>query len=139
LSKFADNRWRYTRISDGENLYKNYYIDGALEEYISMNANATLWNPADITNNVLHSYFVENASFLRLQDVTIGYTLPRKLTARWGISKMRVYTSASNLFVITGYTGYDPEVDIQTSLCSGMDLNRYPRSRSFVFGVNVTF
>jgi TonB-linked SusC/RagA family outer membrane protein len=139
FAKFANNRWRYTRTSDGENLYKNYYLDGAVDEYISMNANATLWNPADVTNRVLFDYFVEDASFLRLQDVTIGYTLPTKLTQKWGISKLRFYASASNLFVITGYSGYDPEVDIQTGLCSGMDLNRYPRSRSFVFGVNLNF
>jgi TonB dependent receptor. len=104
-----------------------------------MNSGKTLWNPADVTNNVLHSYFVENGSFLRLQDVTLGYTLPAKMTQHWGISKLRLYVSASNLFIITSYSGYDPEVDIQTGLCSGMDINRYPRSRSFVFGLNLNF
>jgi TonB-linked SusC/RagA family outer membrane protein len=138
LARFAD-RWRYTRQSDGENLYKNYYLDGAVDEYVSMNSGKTLWNPADVTNNVLHSYFVENGSFLRLQDVTLGYTLPSKMTQHWGISKLRLYVSASNLFILTNYSGYDPEVDIQTGLCSGMDINRYPRSRSFVFGLNLNF
>ena len=47
--------------------------------------------------------------------------------------------AASNLFIITGYSGYDPEVDIQTGLTCGMDYNRYPRSRSFVLGTNITF
>ena len=138
LARFTD-RWRYTRQSDGENLYKNYYLSGAVDEYVSMNSGKTLWNPADVTNNVLHSYFVENGSFLRLQDVTLGYTLPAKMTQHWGISKLRLYVSASNLFIITSYSGYDPEVDIQTGLCSGMDINRYPRSRSFVFGLNLNF
>ena len=138
LSKFND-RWRYTRVSDGENMYKNYYLGGALDEYIAMNAGKTLWNPADVTNNVTQSYFIEDGSFLRCQDVTIGYTLPVKLTSKWGISKLRFYASASNLFIITGYSGYDPEVDIQTGLTCGMDYNRYPRSRSFVFGVNLNF
>jgi len=138
LARFTD-RWRYTRQSDGENLYKNYYLSGAVDEYVSMNSGKTLWNPADVTNNVLHSYFVENGSFLRLQDVTLGYTLPAKMTQHWGISKLRLYVSASNVFIITSYSGYDPEVDIQTGLCSGMDINRYPRSRSFVFGLNLNF
>lgn len=70
---------------------------------------------------------------------TVGYTLPGNLTSKWGISKARFYVSASNLFIITGYSGYDPEVDIQTGLTCGMDYNRYPRSRSFVLGTNITF
>lgn len=138
LSKFTD-RWRYTRTSDHENLYKNYYLDGAVDEYVAMNSGKSLWNPADVVNNVTQSYFIEDGSFLRCSDVTIGYTLPTKLTNKWGISKLRFYASASNLFIITGYTGYDPEVDIQTGLTCGMDYNRYPRSRTFSFGLNLNF
>ena len=138
LSKFT-NGWRYTRDSDYENVYKNYYDDGATDEYIAMNAGKTLWNPSDVTNNVTHSYFIEDGSFLRLSDVTIGYTLPAKVVKKIGLSKARFYLSASNLFIITDYSGYDPEVDIQTGLTPGMDYNRYPRSRQFVFGTNITF
>jgi TonB-linked SusC/RagA family outer membrane protein len=138
LSKFT-NCWRYTREGDYENVYKNYYDDGATDEYIAMNAGKTLWNPSDVTNNVTHSYFIEDGSFLRCSDVTIGYTFPTKLSKKWGMSKLRAYVSASNLFIITGYSGYDPEVDIQTGLTPGMDYNRYPRNRSFVFGVNLNF
>jgi hypothetical protein len=138
LSKFTD-RWRYTRTSDHENMYKNYYIDGAVDEYVSMNAGHTLWNPADVVNNVTQSYFIEDGSFLRCSDITIGYTLPNKLVNKWGLSKLRFYASASNLFIITGYSGYDPEVDIQTGLTCGMDYNRYPRSRTFSFGFNLNF
>lgn len=138
-SKFATNRWRYTDPTTGECLYKNYYVDGALDAYKAMNANATLWNPADLVNNQMISYFVEDGSFLRCTDITLGYTLPSKLTKRWGMSKLRVYGSVSNLFIITSYSGYDPEVDVQSGLTPSMDYNRYPRSRQFSFGVNVTF
>ena len=138
-SKFATNRWRYTDPTTGECLYKNYYVDGALGAYKAMNANATLWNPADLVNNQMISYFVEDGSFLRCTDITLGYTLPSKLTKRWGMSKLRVYGSVSNLFIITSYSGYDPEVDVQSGLTPSMDYNRYPRSRQFSFGVNVTF
>jgi hypothetical protein len=98
-----------------------------------------LWNPTDVTTKLTQSYFIEDASFLRCSDITIGYTLPKSLTQKVGVSKARFYVSASNLFIITGYSGYDPEVDIQTGLTCGMDYNRYPRARSFVFGTNITF
>lgn len=137
LSKF-NNRWTYVR-EDGECMYKNTYLENSVDIYKEMNAGKTLWNPADVTNKVTHSYFIEDGSFLRCQDITIGYTLPERLTKRWGMSRLRFYASGSNLFIITGYSGYDPEVDVQTGLTCGMDFNRYPRSRSFVFGVNVTF
>lgn len=140
LSKFANNRWRYTDSeNNNENMYKNTYIDGAYLRYQEMNTGAQLWNPADVTTKVMCSYFVEDGSFLRCSDITIGYTLPETLTHKWGISKMRAYLSASNLFIITGYSGYDPEVDVQSGLTPSMDYNRYPRSRTFSFGLNVTF
>lgn len=144
LSEFADNRWRYTHINDGsrfsgEAMYKNNYLDNALDEYINMNSSATLWNPADLVTKAMISNFVEDGSFLRCSDVTIGYTLPRSLTKKWGMSKLRVYASASNLFIITNYSGFDPEVDVQSGLTPSMDFNRYPRNRQFSLGVNVTF
>lgn len=138
LSDFKDG-WTYTRPTDYENLYKNYYDDGATDEYMQLNANRTLWNPADINNNALFSYFVEDGSFLRCSDITLGYTFPSKLTKKAGLSKVRLYLSTSNLFIITNYSGYDPEVDIQTGLAPNMDYNRYPRSRNFVFGANINF
>jgi TonB-linked SusC/RagA family outer membrane protein len=138
LSEFKDG-WTYTRPTDFENLYKNYYDDGATEEYMALNANRSLWNPADINNNVLFSYFVEDGSFLRCSDITIGYTFPTKWIKKAGLSKLRLYVSTSNLFIITKYKGYDPEVDIQTGLSPNMDYNRYPRSRNFIFGANINF
>ena len=144
LSDFADNRWRYTHVNDGsrysgEAMYKNHYLDNTVEEYINMNSSATLWNPADLVTKAMVSNFVEDGSFLRCSDVTIGYTLPSQLTKKWGMNKLRVYASASNLFIITNYSGFDPEVDVQSGLTPSMDFNRYPRNRQFSLGVNVTF
>lgn len=144
LSKFS-NGWQYNDIdgkltgTKGDILYKLYYVDGGLDLYKQANANRDLWNPTDVTTKITHSYFIEDASFLRCSDVTIGYTLPKDLLKKIGINKARFYVSAANLFVITNYSGYDPEVDIQTGLTCGMDYNRYPRARSFVFGTNITF
>ncbi len=144
LAKFA-NGWQYNDIdgsitnTKGDILYKVYYLNDPVGLYKRANEGRTLWNPTDVTTKLTQSYFIEDGSFLRCSDVTLGYTLPKKLTQKIGISKARFYVSASNLFIITKYTGYDPEVDIQTGLTCGMDYNRYPRARSFVFGTNITF
>lgn len=144
LSKFNDG-WQYNDISGeltgtkGDILYKNYYKDDPMGVYTTANAGRSLWNPTDVTKNITHSYFIEDGSFLRCSDITVGYTLPKSVLKKIGIQKARFYASASNLFIITGYTGYDPEVDVQNGLTPNMDYNRYPRSRTFTFGTNITF
>ena len=140
-----NNGWQYNDFdgsitgTKGDILYKIYYVDDCVSLYRKANEGKTLWNPTDVTKKITHSYFIEDGSFLRCNDITIGYTLPKELTKKWGISKARFYVSSSNLFIITGYSGYDPEVDIQTGLTCGMDYNRYPRNRMFAFGTNITF
>ncbi|MBR2115179.1 MAG: TonB-dependent receptor [Prevotella sp.] len=146
LAKFTDG-WQYNDIdgsitgTKGDILYKMYYSadKNAVDIYKEANLGRSLWNPADVGTKICNSYFIEDGSFLRCSDVTLGYTLPKKLTQKIGVSKARFYVSASNLFIITNYSGYDPEVDIQTGLACGIDYNRYPRSRTFTFGTNITF
>ena len=138
-SKFADGRWRYTNQTTGETIYKSYYLDGQPGIYRELNANANKWSPADLTTNIMLDQFVEDGSFIRCSDVTLGYTLPKSITKKLYINKVRVYASASNLFILTKYSGYDPEVDVQSGLTPSMDYNRYPRARTFSFGLNVTF
>lgn len=144
LTEFKDG-WQYNDLdgsitgTKGDILYKIYYVDDCVNLYKSANEGRTLWNPTDVTKKITHSYFIEDGSFLRCSDITLGYTLPKNLIKKTGLTKARFYVSASNLFIITGYSGYDPEVDIQTGLTCGMDYNRYPRARSFVFGTNITF
>lgn len=144
LAKFNE-AWLYNDLTGdltgtkGDILYKLYYVDNGLDIYKNANKGRTLWNPTDVTTNLTQSYFIEDGSFLRCNDITIGYSLPKNILKKVGLSKARFYVSATNLFIITGYSGYDPEVDIQTGLTCGMDWNRYPRSRGFVFGTNITF
>lgn len=140
LSKFdAEHRWTYTNEL-GERILANSTLPSYLETYyIEQNKDATLWNPKDVSKKVAHSYFVEDGSFLRLQDVTIGYTLPKNLTRKLGVERLRVYFTGSNLWLLTGYSGYDPEVDIQSGLTPSMDYNRYPRNRSYLLGLNLSF
>jgi iron complex outermembrane receptor protein len=86
------------------------------------------------------SYFVENGDFVRLQSVTIGYTIPN--TKKIGFEKIRLYLTGENLFCITGYTGLDPEVAIPDNVLDGQGIDRfnsYPRPRTYSLGVNISF
>lgn len=105
-----------------------------------LNANTTMWSPY-MGKFVLTDWAVEDASFLRLNTLTLGYTLPQSLTKRVGINSLRFYCTAYNVFTITGYSGYDPESDCirKDALTPGVDYSGYPRSRSFVIGLNLNF
>lgn len=88
----------------------------------------------------VHSWAIEDGSYIKLSNVTIGYTLPKKLVNRIGINNLRFYATGGNLYTLTKYTGYDPEVStFKNGLTPGVDFGGYPRSRSFVLGVNLTF
>ena len=93
-----------------------------------------------ITNDV-YSRFVEDGSFLRLKNITLGYTFPREWTKKLKVSKLRVYGQAQNLFCITGYSGYDPEVSMRASnpMTPGLDWGAYPKSRIFTVGLDLQF
>jgi hypothetical protein len=69
----------------------------------------------------------------------VGYTLPKKITSKIGLDRLRIYFTGANLFCLTKYSGYDPEVDIQSGLTPSVDYNRYPRNRSYLFGFNLSF
>jgi len=107
----------------------------------AMNANTTMWTPTT-GNYALTSYAIEDGSFIRVSNVTLGYTLPQSLIKRTGfISKLRVYATVNNLFTITGYSGYDPEANTRRSnpLTPGVDYAAYPRSRYILAGLNLVF
>ncbi len=113
----------------------------------SMNANATIWSPTTMSDNnpVPSSYFIEDGSFLRLQNVTLGFTLPQEWTKKFACSQFRVYCTLNNVFCLTNYTGYDPEVNsaIRGSKTSGLtpgaDFSAYPKSFAWTVGANITF
>ena len=108
------------------------------------------WSPTNASTKVpsakgyvaydITSRFIEDASFLRLKNITLGYTLPENLTRRFYVSKLRIYATAQNLFCLTNYSGYDPEVSVLSSpLTPGFDWGAYPKSRVFTFGVELQF
>ena len=88
------------------------------------------------------SYFVEDGSYLRLAQITLGYTLPKQWLKKFMISNARIYFTANNVATLTGYSGYDPEVKAAKDnvVCTpGYDSSSYPRSRSYVVGLNLSF
>jgi len=105
-----------------------------------MNAHTTLWSPY-MSRFVFSDWAVEDGSFLRLNTLTLGYTFPQTLTNKIGISQLRIYGSAYNVFTWTNYSGFDPEVSTRrkTPLTPGVDYSAYPKSRLLVFGINLSF
>lgn len=136
---------------NSDNRYK--YIDETgkvvtdLEQLRTLNQNATIWSPFSFgsATPVFHSWAVEDGSFLRLNNLTLGYTLPVLISRKIGMSQLRFYATGSNLWVWTNYSGYDPEVSSTVrnssynALTPGVDYSAYPKSRSITLGVNVTF
>ena len=112
---------------------------------------ADRWSPTNASNlvpkydgyitNDVYSRFVEDGSFLRLKNITLGYTFPREWTKKFKVSKLRVYGQAQNLFCITGYSGYDPEVSMAANnpMTPGLDWGAYPKSRIFTIGLDLQF
>ena len=133
----VDKRWTSMNWETGELI-----TDAA--ELNAINAGKTMWAPF-IGNAIFSDWAVEDASFLRLQSLTLGYTLPEKLTEKANLSKVRFYVTGTNLLCLTKYSGYDPEVDTRRtysggpSLTPGVDYSAYPKSIGFVAGVNLSF
>jgi len=113
-----------------------------LNAWTSSNTNTSV--PAlstSITNNEgdPNSYYVEDGSFFRLKNIQMGYSLSDDLTKKMNISSVRLYVQATNLFTITDYSGFDPEVISQNNLSLGVDNRVYPNSKIFTMGVNLKF
>ena len=145
LATKFDNHWRMYNTDTNGNLYA--VTDPA--ELASLNASVEYGLLGYISNDapLVSDNYVESAAYLRLQSLTIGYTLPKSLISKIGLSNLRVYFTGGNLFCIKGYDGLDPDVNTNSSMDSnyagfptpGFDYNSYPRSRTFTFGLNVAF
>ncbi len=92
-------------------------------------------------NNRMSDRFVEDGSFLRIQNISLGYTLPQSLVSQVGLQNVKVYANLQNVYTFTEYSGYDPEVGSynQDALMSGIDNARYPTPRIYTIGVNLSF
>ncbi|MFM6976470.1 MAG: SusC/RagA family TonB-linked outer membrane protein [Sphingobacteriaceae bacterium] len=110
----------------------------------ALNANATTFLPYH-ENPVVSSMGIQDGSYLRLNNITLGYSLPKNVVSKIGMNRMRVYASVYNAFTITNYPGLDPDVNANTSQggaqypTTGLDWGAYPRARSITLGLNVEF
>ena len=158
----------YMYYSIGNDLYKHYEyytMFGNLQSNYSKDRLAKSWDPVNNPNGIYplwtttstegpeagnesNSNYVQDGSYLRMQTLTLGYSLPKKLLKKIGFEKIRVYGQISNVFTITGYDGLDPEVRSHTSfeneyvssdMNKGIDYGSYGMPRQFLMGVNVTF
>ncbi|WBL23109.1 SusC/RagA family TonB-linked outer membrane protein [Zunongwangia sp. HRR-M8] len=124
------------------NLYINQ-LGEAGDFWTPENTDASLPRPqlVDHDNNRLSSRFVEDGSYLRLQNVTLGYNLPTNAISQINLSRLRIYVGAQNLYTLTDYSGYDPEVGSinQNSLLMGIDNGRYPSPVTYTMGLNLEF
>ena len=136
----ASSAWTYLDRTTGE-IVKDY---ATLK---SMNDGKSYWSPLTIPDNnpLITSWAVEDGSYLRFQNLTIGYSLPTSLIRKFACNQLRVYCTLNNLWTWTSYTGYDPEVNsaIRDSKISGVtpgaDFSSYPKSFSWTVGANITF
>ena len=122
---------------DGPDDFRNYYV---------VNANSTIMprlytSSYSNLNNRISDAYIEDGSYLRLQNVSFSYTFPRKWLKGTFLNNVKLYCNIQNLFTITKYKGYDPEVGSLwgDALKNGIDYNRYPSPRIYTFGVNITF
>ncbi|MEO8532964.1 MAG: TonB-dependent receptor [Flavobacterium sp.] len=91
------------------------------------------------SNNVFSDYYVEDASYLRIQNVQLGYTLDPKVTQKAGITKLRLYAGVNNLYTFTKYKGFDPGASSGDPIAGGIDYGFYPIPRTYLLGLNLNF
>jgi len=148
LLSIMNDRWRVTD-ANGKILQRtvvvggNTVVEGEAPDVLrAANANNPgLWFPSlASTSFTLHSWAIESGSFVRINNVTLGYSLPANLIRKVKLERARFYFTVNNLAVFTNYSGYDPEVSARRGnpVTPGVDYSAYPRSRTFLFGVNLS-
>ena len=142
-------------------MYKYYTHYGSLQSAYSKDRRDNSWHPvtnpdgiypmwatangeSTIAANESNSGYIEDGSFLRMQTLTLGYTLPKSILDKIKFEKIRIYGQIANVFTLTGYSGLDPQVRTDTDGRSndrtmGTDFGSYGMPRQFIMGVNVTF
>lgn len=144
----ATGQNRLAFVSDS---FKYYDVDANGDLYLvtepaaltALNAN-TKYPSFFSEYGIVSSDFIEDASYLRLNTLTVGYTFPKNWTTKIGIQNARIYFTGSNLFCITGYSGLDPDVNTRNDgkdgfPTPGFDYQSYPKARTYTFGINLTF
>ncbi len=148
LLRFDNGRWRMID-ANGNPIQKVVNVGGVStiigadsSTIANANRNAKIWFPSTGSSAYnSQSFAVENGSYLRINNVTLGYTFPKRIISKIRGNSLRIYATVNNLAIITAYTGYDPDASTRRSdpTTPGVDYSAYPRARTFVTGLNMTF
>lgn len=139
----------FTYASIGNDMVRNYERDVARGNRLSYildrwtgegTSNTVPRVTTGVTSNTVFSdYYVEDASFIRIQNIQIGYTLDNKILEKAGITKTRIYAGVNNVYTFTKYKGYDPAASSGAPIGGGIDYGFYPIPRTFMLGANINF
>lgn len=134
---YNGNKYFYEGMNSGSNFLKST-LDAWTPQNTSTNIPRAVYQ--DPNNNLRESdRFIENGDFVRLRQLQLGYTLPKTVTQKLHLDKLRFYLSGENLFTITSYSGIDPEFSRSSVLNSGVDRHIYPFTRSYTVGLQLIF
>ncbi|TDO72875.1 TonB-linked SusC/RagA family outer membrane protein [Flavobacterium chryseum] len=139
----------FTFASVGNDMVRNYErtlsdanrIDYVLDRWTGEGTSTTTprVTTGATTNNVFSNYFVEDASYVRIQNVQLGYTLNQNISQKAGITKLRLYAGVNNLYTFTKYKGFDPGASNGAPIGGGIDYGFYPVPRTYLLGLNINF
>lgn len=133
------NQMKYTYYFD----YSNNCVTDVLNAWSETNkdTNIPIMKTANTNggNSLPSEFYVENGAYFRCKNLQIGYTLPKKVLDKLSFTNLRFYVGVQNLFTITGYSGYDPEVSSNVLFSRGIDNSSYPNARTYTFGFNASF
>lgn len=131
------------RQTEALNSAYNNQLATVMDRYTASNTTATIprYNQWHDGNRRISDRYIEDGSFARLQNVSLGYNLPKSMLSKAKISNVKVYVSAQNLYTLTKYTGYDPELGASNNRVTLMNIDNghYPNPRSFTLGANIEF
>ena len=123
-------------------LYKESRSSDLLNAWTPSNTNTDVYRTSfnDVNgNNRVSDYFLEGASFVRLKNIQVGYTIPQSYISKLKLNRLRIYAGATNLVTFTKYSGFDPDLTNGSTFSRGVDRGYYPLSSTLVLGLNIGF
>ena len=136
----------YTYWGNLSNVYSRDRVQNAWNPETNPNGTLPLWVSGDTApeTTLSHSGYIQDGSFLRMQTLTLGYSLPKSVVSKLNLSRIRVYAQLANVFTLTGYEGLDPEVrsnngDSSNDMMKGIDYGSYGMPKQYLIGLNVEF
>lgn len=136
----------YTYWGNLSNVYSRDRVQNAWHPETNPNGTLPMWVSGDTApeTTLSHSGYIQDGSFLRMQTLTLGYSLPKSVVSKLNLSRIRVYAQLANVFTLTGYEGLDPEVrsnngDSSNDMMKGIDYGSYGMPKQYLIGLNVEF